>query len=249
MNKRTILLILLTVITTANMYAQRGKRAIERIDRETQSRVFIPKGTWMVGGTVSYSEHEQDNLNFLVIKDVVGNGYDFSISPYLGYFFRNNMSAGIRFAYNRDYLDLGNLDMDLGDLTLSFKDLYYLEHTYEVSGFMRSYLPIGKSKVFGLFNEIRLTYGYGEGKNTTGSGAEYDGTYQKIQNFQIGFAPGLTAFITDWAAAEVSVGVMGFDFKWTDQTTNQVEQGRRRVSSGNFKINLFSINLGMTFYL
>lgn len=249
MNKRTILIILLAFVTTAGMYAQRGKRAIERIDRETQSRVFIPKGTWMVGGTVSYSEHEQDNLNFLVIKDVVGNGYDFSISPYLGYFFRNNMSAGIRFAYNRDYLDLGNLDMDLGDLTLSFKDLYYLEHKYEVSGFMRSYIPIGKSKVFGLFNEIRLTYGYGEGKNSTGSGAEYDGTYQKIQNFQIGFAPGLTAFITDWAAAEVSVGVMGFDFKWTDQTTNQVEQGRRRVSSGNFKINLFSINLGMTFYL
>ena len=249
MNKRTILIILLAFVTTAGMYAQRGKRAIERIDRETQSRVFIPKGTWMVGGTVSYSEHEQDNLNFLVIKDVVGNGYDFSISPYVGYFFRNNMSAGIRFTYNRDYLDLGNLDMDLGDLTLSFKDLYYLEHKYEVSGFMRSYIPIGKSKVFGLFNEIRLTYGYGEGKNSTGSGAEYDGTYQKIQNFQIGFAPGLTAFITDWAAAEVSVGVMGFDFKWTDQTTNQVEQGRRRVSSGNFKINLFSINLGMTFYL
>ena len=221
MNKRTILIILLAFVTTAGMYAQRGKRAIERIDRETQSRVFIPKGTWMVGGTVSYSEHEQDNLNFLVIKDVVGNGYDFAISPYVGYFFRNNMSAGIRFAYNRDYLDLGNLDMDLGDLTLSFKDLYYLEHKYEVSGFMRSYIPIGKSKVFGLFNEIRLTY----------------------------FAPGLTAFITDWAAAEVSVGVMGFDFKWTDQTTNQVEQGRRRVSSGNFKINLFSINLGMTFYL
>lgn len=249
MNKRTILIILLAFVTTAGMYAQRGKRAIERIDRETQSRVFIPKGTWMVGGTVSYSEHEQDNLNFLVIKDVVGNGYDFAISPYVGYFFRNNISAGIRFTYNRDYLDLGNLDMDLGDLTLSFKDLYYLEHKYEVSGFMRSYIPIGKSKVFGLFNEIRLTYGYGEGKNSTGSGAEYDGTYQKIQNFQIGFAPGLTAFITDWAAAEVSVGVMGFDFKWTDQTTNQVEQGRRRVSSGNFKINLFSINLGMTFYL
>lgn len=59
----------------------------------------------------------------------------------------------------------------------------------------------------------------------------------------------MTAFITNWAAAEVSVGVMGFDFKWTDQKTNQVETGKRRVSSGNFKINLFSINLGMTFYL
>jgi len=48
---------------------------------------------------------------------------------------------------------------------------------------------------------------------------------------------------------EVSVGVMGFDFKWIDQTTNQVEQGSSRTSSGNFKINLFSINIGMTFYL
>lgn len=249
MKKKTILLMLLALVTTANAWSQRGKRAIERIDRDVQTRVFIPKGTWMAGGTVSYSEHEQDNLNFLVIKDVEGNGYDFSVSPYVGYFFRNNMAAGIRFAYNRDYLDLGNLDIDLGDLTLSFNDLYYLEHKYEVSGFFRSYIPIGRSKVFGLFNEMRLTYGYGEGKNSTGSGTEYDGTYQTVQNFQIGFAPGLTAFITNWAAAEVSVGVMGFDFKWTDQKTNQVETGKRRVSSGNFKINLFSINLGMTFYL
>ena len=66
---------------------------------------------------------------------------------------------------------------------------------------------------------------------------------------EIGFAPGLTAFVTDWSAVEVSVGVMGFDFKWVDQKTNQVEQGKRRVSSGDFKINLFSINIGMTFYL
>ena len=151
MKKKTILLVLLAVVTTANAWAQRGKRAIERIDRDVQTRVFIPKGTWMAGGTVSYSEHEQ------VIKDVEGNGYDFSISPYIGYFFRNNMAAGIRFAYNRDYLDLGNLDIDLGDLTLSFNDLYYLEHKYEVSGFFRSYIPIGRSKVFGLFNEMRLT--------------------------------------------------------------------------------------------
>ena len=48
---------------------------------------------------------------------------------------------------------------------------------------------------------------------------------------------------------EVSVGVMGFNFKWQDQNTNQVESGSRRVSSGNFKFDLFSINIGMTFYL
>lgn len=239
----------LWIAMIGSVMAQRGKRAIKRIDRDVQSQVFIPKGTWMAGGTVSYSEHDENNLNFLVIKDVEGKGYDFNVSPYAGYFFRDNIAAGFRFAYNRDYLDLGNLDMDLSDLTLSFKDLYYLEHKYEASGFLRTYMPIGRSKVFGLFNEARLTYGYGRGKNSTGSGTDYDGSFQTVQNLQIGFAPGLTAFITDWSAVEVSVGVMGFNFKWIDQETNRVEEGSQRVSSGNFKINLFSINIGMTFYL
>ena len=115
--------------------------------------------------------------------------------------------------------------------------------------FVRTYMPSGRSKIFGLFNEARLTYGYGTGKNSTGSGPEYDGTYQTVQNMQIGFAPGMTAFITDWSAVEVSVGIMGFDFKWLDQETNQIETGKQRISSGNFKINLFSINIGMTIYL
>lgn len=79
------------------------------------------------GGAVSYSEHDESNLNFLVIKDLEGNGYNFAISPYVGYFFRDNISAGVRFAYRRNYLDLGNVDANLGDITISFKDLYYLD--------------------------------------------------------------------------------------------------------------------------
>ncbi len=243
----TILLLLVVIVGSAE--AQRGKRAIERIDRDVQKAVFIPKGTWMVGGSVSYSEHDESNLNFLIMKDVEGKGYNFSVSPYLGYFFRDNIAAGFRFTYNRDYLDLGNMDINLGDITLSFDDLYYLEHKYEATGFLRTYIPIGRSKIFGLFNEARLTYGYGKGKNSTGSGTTYDGTFQTVQNLQIGFAPGLTAFITNWSAVEVSVGVMGFDFKWIDQQSNQIEEGSMRTSSGNFKINLFSINIGMTFYI
>lgn len=228
-----------------------GKRIRpQRIDRGIMNSVFIPKGSWMVGGTVSYSEHEEENLNFLVLKNVEGLGYTFNVSPYIGYFFKDNVSAGFRFGYNRSYLDMANFELNLGDgLNISLKDLYYLEHQYEVSGFLRTYMPIGKSKIFGLFNEVRLTYGYGVGKNSTGSGTEYDGTFETSHNLQIGIAPGLTAFVTDWSAVEVSVGVMGYNFKWQNQSTNQIETGMRRTSSGNFKINLFSINIGMTFYL
>lgn len=224
--------------------------AVKPIDRGIRSSTFIPQGQWLAGGTVSYSEHNEDNLNFLILKDVEGKGYDLRLSPYVGYFFRDNVAAGLRFAYSRSYLDLGNFDLNLGDgLSINLKDLYYLEHNYAVSGFIRTYLPIGGSQVFGLFNEARATYGYGTGKNSTGAGKNYDGTFQKIQNLQIGIAPGLTAFVSNFAAVELSVGVMGFNFKWIDQVTNQVETGSRKTSSGNFKVDLFSINIGMTFFL
>lgn len=226
------------------------RRRMQRIDREVMKATFIPKGQWLLGGAISYMERSEDNMNFLVLKDVSGEGYAFSVSPCVGYFFRDNMAVGIRYQYNRTYMDLGNLDLNLGeDFNIGLKDLYWLEHKYEASAFLRTYMPIGRSKIFGFFNEARLTYGYTKGKNSTGSGTEYDGTFETAHNIQIGCAPGLTAFVTDFAAAEVSVGVMGYNVKWVDQKTNQVETGKRRTASGNFKINLFSINLGMTLYL
>ena len=222
----------------------------KRIDREIQNSMFIPKGQWMFGGTVSYSEHDESNLNFLVLKDVEGVGYTFKVSPYVGYFIKDNIAVGARFTYNRTYLNMENFDLNLGeDFNINLSNLYYLQHKYEVSGLVRTYMPVGRSKIFGLFNEARLTYGYSTGKNSTGAGTEYDGTFEKLHHLQLGIAPGLTAFVTDWASVEVSVGVMGFNFKWQDQNTNQVESGSRRVSSGNFKFDLFSINIGMTFYL
>lgn len=249
---------LINIQTATTYYAEKvigkkKKKRVERpkrIDRGIMQTVFIPKGQWMAGGTVSYSEHEEDNLNFLVIKNVQGLGYTFNVSPYVGYFFKDNMAAGLRFGYNRTYLDMANFELNLGeDFNINLKDLFYLEHEYQVSGFLRTYMPIGKSKIFGLFNEVRLTYAYGVGKNSTGAGTEYDGTYEQAHNLQIGIAPGMSAFVTNWSAVEVSVGVMGYNFKWQNQKTNQVETGMRRTSSGNFKINLFSINIGMTFYL
>ena len=179
-----------------------------------------------------------------------GDGYTFKISPFGGYFFADNVAAGLRLAYARSYINLDNLDLDLGDdLNFNVADQNFWDHSFMVSGFLRTYMGLGKSKVFGFFNEARLSYGYGQGKDTSGKGNDKTGSYQTTHNLQIGIAPGLAAFVTNFAAVEVSVGVMGFDFKWIQQTRNQVETGHYNKSSGNFKIDLFSINIGMTFYL
>ena len=109
MIKRIILysMLCLWAMSANSLFAQ---RSMQRIDREIQKMVFIPKGTWMAGGAVSYSEHDESNLNFLVLKNVEANGYNFSVSPYFGYFFRDNVAFGGRFAYSRNHLDLGNFE-------------------------------------------------------------------------------------------------------------------------------------------
>ena len=50
-------------------------------------------------------------------------------------------------------------------------------------------------------------------------------------------------------AVEVNVGVMGITYTSTEQVHNQVRVGKRSTSMMNFKVNIFSIGLGMYFYL
>lgn len=250
--KRILLIITASLLFAGVMSAQTKILGRKVFDRGIQNQTFIPKGQWMLGSTFSYSEHEDNNFSFLgVLQDIESLGYSFKVSPFFGYFIKDNVAVGGRFSYKRSYTDLGNLSLDLGeDLDFSLSDVKYLEHEFSTTGFVRTYLPIGRSKVFGLFNEARITYGYSQGKNTSGemNTEDYTGTYQTVNKLQIGMCPGLTAFITNFAAVEVSVDVLGFDIKWIDQVTNQVETGSRRSSSANFKIDLFSINLGINCY-
>ena len=228
----------------------RKRRHIQRIDREAMKSVFIPKGQWMVGGEISWNEWDNDNLNYLVLKNIEFEGHTFSAGPYFGYFVANNIAVGGRFSYKRFFMNLGQFDLNLGeDLNISLDDLYYLEHNYLSTAFMRSYMPIGRSNVFGFFAEVQLSYGYCEGKNTTGRGETLSGTYEQIHNLQLGFSPGLTVFATDFMASEISVNMGGYRVKWGKQETNSIEEGKLRISGANFKLNLFSVKFGMTFYL
>lgn len=221
----------------------------ETFDRGIKSGTFIPKGQWMVGGTFSYSETNADDYKFLILKNMEGKAYTFTVSPGFCYFIRDNVAVGGKFAYKRDYIDLGNIDIDISDdLSFTITEASLLEHMFYGTAFVRTYINIGDSRRFGLFNEARVTLGFGQGKTSSGKKETYYGVYEKITHLQVGFAPGLTAFVTNNAAIEVSVGIMGFDSKWVNQEHNQVSDATYRNTSAKFKIDLFSINLGMTYY-
>ncbi|MCC8154692.1 MAG: outer membrane beta-barrel protein [Tannerellaceae bacterium] len=241
---KRIIILCLCVLCTWSAQAQRKK-----IDRGIEQHTFIPKGLWLVGGSFSYTEMSANDFKFLVLHDINAKAYTFSVGSSACYFFRDNVGVGGRFSYARDFADIGDLNINLNeDLTFSINDASLIQHMYYGTGFIRTYMSIGNSKIFGLFSEARVTFGAGQGKTSSGSAETLDQIYQNIKRLQVGFSPGLVAFVTDNAAVEASVGVMGFDSRWINQDHNKVEQGTFRSTSAKFKIDLFSINLGMSYY-
>ena len=227
MRKITSLLLLLLCAVTV-LSARENK-----YDRGIVMKTFIPKGQWMVGATFSYSEHVDDNFEFMsLLKDIDSEGYTFKVTPLVSYFIRDNISIGGRLAYSRSYTKLDNLSLSLGDdISLDINEWN------------------DKSNTFGLFNEARLLYGFSKSTSSSDLGSGLSGVHQLKHNLNIGVAPGITCFVNDFTAVEASIAVAGLNFNWYDQKKDQVYDGKRTSSSANFKINLLSIDLGIVFYL
>lgn len=212
--------------------------------------VFVPKGQWIVGSSVSYSEHTENNYQFLVIDKFNADGYTFKVSPLLVYGVKDNLGMGGRFSYGRTLTRFNGLNLGLGDdLTVSLDDTYELSHSYSVMAVMRNYINLGSSKRFALFAETQLQFGGSQSKLVTRSGDELTGTYSKSVDLGIGISPGIVAFINNYTAVEVSVGVLGIEYGKVHQTRDQIYSSDRTTNVANFRINLFSIGLGIAFYL
>lgn len=218
--------------------------------RVSKPPIFVPKGQWMFGATVSYSENSADNIKFLIIEDLNTSGYNVKTEAYVGYALYNDGVLGVRAGYRRALLDLKGVNIKLeDDLNFNIHNYYVLEHSYIGTVFLRNYISLFNSMRFGLFNDVQVSLEQGQGKIMNGEGDTFTGTYNKNTKFNVGISPGCTVFINDFAALEVSVGVLGFQSNWMTQVTNQVETGKYHKSSANFKVDLFSLRLGVTFYL
>lgn len=234
--------------TDNRTYSSRREKRDRGLD--IKSYRFLPKGIWSFGANLSYTQHDNDNYEFLVISGIESKGYTLNISPMINYAFRDNMTIGVRLAYERSLLDIGTAEVSLGDdLGLSLEDYNRLQHTYTGMITYRYYMGLGGSSRFAFFSEIRAGLGGGQSRTVNDNGDELEGLYEQTFNLSIGLSPGVIAFITNTAALEVSVGVIGFNYKNIRQTKNQIYEGSRTTSSMNCKINLLSISFGMAFYL
>lgn len=225
-----------------NSSLRRQRRGISNLKNE-----FVPKGQWVFGGSVSYSTHTNNNYNFLIVEDIQSNGYQFKISPILGYAYSRNSLVGVRVGYSRGLTELDNAALTITSLDNSF--YYSLKQSYNVEALWRKYIPLGQSKRFALFAEVGLAMGGSQSKLAAGPKESLSGIYSTSFDLSLGVNPGIAAFLTNNMAIEVNIGVFGFNYSNTRQVGNQVVVGGTSTSQMNFKVNIFSIGLGASFYL
>lgn len=245
--------ILLSVVALAATALSAG--AQEHFQRNLEQVSFVPKGQWIAGVSVGYSQSDQDNYQFFVFEKIKGDTYNFKVTPMALYSFKDNLAAGIKVGYERSKLQLddGSLILD-SETTFNADNLYSIRNNFFATGAFRNYISLGDSHRFGFFNEFQLTLGGGQAKYSNYTGGQGDnrhveGTYEKNFNLNIGLTPGFVMFLNNYSAIEVNIGVLGFGYTHTRAVTNQVQVAHRKSKHANFKINLFSVQFGMAFYL
>lgn len=217
---------------------------------ELESVVFVPKGQWVAGVSINWTQSNQNKYQFLIVEDLSGDTYSFKVSPMLIYIVRNDLGFGGKFSYTRSLTKLEKGSIVLGeDTEYDMDHLYRLSHNYYAMAVMRNYFSLGRSKRFGFFNELQFQIGGGQSKLSKGSGQALTGAYERNINLNVGVAPGLIAFLNNYSALEVNVGVLGFSYTHTKQINDRIYESHRKTKSANFRINLFSITFGVAFYL
>lgn len=212
------------------------------------SSPFIKKGTWMAGGTLRYSQHINDDYNFLAINDINSKGFNVSVNPKLMYMFKDNMGVGLRFSYDRSMLDLASADLSISQISMSAKDCYQINHKFSAYAVYRAYIPLGNSKRVAMFADLLFGGSYKQGKAFNAGGDYVLGTYGQNYSLDLAVEPGLVAFLSERLAVELNVGIFGLSYSWTDQLRNQVIGGHSDSTSAGFMVNLLSLGVGMSYY-
>ena len=212
------------------------------------SSPFVQKGTWMTGGTFRYSQHINDDYNFLIINDINSKGFNLSANPRLMYMFKDNMGVGLRFSYDRSMLDLASADLSVSEISMSAKDCYQIQHKFSAYAVYRAYIPLGNSKRVAMFADLLFGGSYKQGKAFNAGGEYVVGTYGQRYALELAVEPGIVAFLSERLAVEMNVGIFGVSYSWRDQVRNQVIGGHSDSTSAGFMVNLLSLGVGLSYY-
>ena len=226
-----------------------------RIDREVNKNVFAYKGEVALGLAASYGTLSSDNSDiFALLEHVNLSGSVTTISPYVGYFYKDNACVGFRMGYTYMGGTMDNMDVNLGndndvDITIPWIDAN--NNSLKLSAFMRNYAAIDQAGRFGVFSELEASYSFGKNKMGFRSGDDpMKFTDSRNTTVKLWFNPGVAVYMFPNVCATVSFGMGGFKYTSIKQYDINGEQtGSRTISKLRFRLNVADIHFGMNIHL
>ena len=222
-------------------------RNLGRYDRGLFNFLFIPKGIWQIGLTASYGEFSTSNLEILdLISDIDFNGKIFSVKPYFQYFFKSNLSLGLKLGYTQGKANIGAFNVDIDeDMSFNLHDIFYKSTNYSAAFTFTQYLGIARKGRFGFFNEVELAMSGGKSDFNRPFNGELRRTHTDSYQAALNFSPGVCVMVMEQVSFNVSFGVFGLNIKHEKQTVDDEPLGERTTSGANFRFNIFNINFGI----
>jgi len=245
-------LLVVTVLAGLMTAMPAGARSFDR-GLGNAKTVYIEKGTVALGASAGYNRFnatgESANTGayvFGVISNLNGNATLLNASAQASWFFRDNMSLGVRLGYNNTAVDLNNAGLLVE--ALNFTNKHVVNQTFTGALAFRGYIPLFNSRILALFGEARLTGGFGFGKDYALTERGKEGSYGDIYSVALGLYPGVSVFLTNFCALEVSLPLLEGGYEWNIQTRGQVHDSRLSHGFVSYKPGFTGINLGIVFH-
>ncbi len=213
--------------------------------------VYIPKGSVQFGVSGGYNTFNAGNLNgstgatFLGLVDKIQGNVSFAnASAFVSGFISNNVSLGARFSYGYTSVNLDNAAI-LSQINLTNKHVDVMSLTGSIA--CRAYIPLFDSKWFALFAEGRLNGKMGYNKNYEQYEKGKAGTYADVYSVSLGLYPGISMFVTDNVALEISLPLVEGGMEWNKQLTDGSQESYMNRAFAQFQPGILGLNIGISF--
>ena len=250
--KKVLLVAILAAVGTMTF----AKGPAKKFDRGlgAASAVFVPKGMMTAGTSISYNHYSAGNgdVGYEIMSLITGLEGELStvkISPAVFYFIGKNTAVGARFGYSYTAMDMDKASISLdADNEFDFSNHYFKSQSYVGQFAVRNYVPLFGSRVFAMFNEVRIGGTKSQGKSFQYDGDEKNGTFSDGYALNIGVYPGVTAFLTNSLSFELALSVLECNYSYTKQTKNQVYTSSLSHFGTTFKPNLLGLSFSIMYY-
>lgn len=213
--------------------------------------VYTEKGSWLVGLSGSYHRLNAEGLNGAtgstlvgLIDNLSGNALLGSVDATAAWFFADNFAVGARFGYDKKQIDLDDATL-LGLLPFQNRHVSMMH----LSGALtcRGYLPLFDTRYLALFGEGRLGGKRGYTMNYEITDRGNYGTYADDYSLSMSMHAGISVYLTDFSAVEISMPIIEGGYAWDNQIKGGESESTQSHAYCSFMNGILGISFGITF--